>query len=53
MFFEFVTAAEQMYPNNRNISVLDMEVEQVTDTYPRFWKWADQRLDDTLGKNTA
>ena len=38
-----------MDPNDKKISVFDMEVEAVTITDPKFWKWADQRLDATLG----
>ena len=38
-----------MDPNYKNISVLAMKVEPVTATDPKFWKWADQQLDDTLG----
>ena len=30
-------------------SILAMEVEPVTITDPKFWKWSDQRLDATLG----
>ena len=30
-------------------SVLDMEVEPVTDIDPKLWKWEDPRLDSTLG----
>ena len=37
-----------MDPNGKS-SVLAMEVESVTITDPKFWKWADQRLDATLG----
>ena len=39
-----------MDPNDKKISVLDMEVEPVTVTDPQFWKWGDQRLDATLRK---
>ena len=42
-------AVEQMDPNDKKSSVLAMEVEPVTATDPKFWKWADQRLDATLG----
>ena len=38
-----------MDPNDNKRSVLDMEVEPVTAIDPTFWKWAYQRLDDTLG----
>ena len=37
-----------MEPNNKKISILAMEVEPVTVTDPKFWKWADQILDSTL-----
>ena len=37
-----------MDPNDKKSSVLAMEVEPVTVTDPKFWKWADQRLDATL-----
>ena len=50
LFFAFAMATAQMDPNYKKISVLDMEVETVTSTDPNFFKWADQRLDDTLGK---
>ena len=46
LFFEFSMAAAQMYPNKK--SILAMEVEPVTVTDPKFWKWEDQRLDATL-----
>ena len=38
-----------MEPNVKKISVLATEVELVTATDPKFWKWADRRLDATLG----
>ena len=38
-----------MDPNNKIISILATEVELVTATDPKFWKWADRRLDATLG----
>ena len=38
-----------MDPNNKKSSVLGMEVEPVTIIDPKFWKWADQRLDTTFG----
>ena len=38
-----------MDPNNKKSSILAIEVEPVTVTDPKFWKWADQRLDATLG----
>ena len=37
-----------MDPNNKKIA-LDMEVEPVTITDPKFWKWEDQILDAALG----
>ena len=37
-----------MEPNDKKRSVLAMEVEPVTATDPKFWKWADQILDATL-----
>ena len=37
-----------MDPNDKKISILAMEVEPVTVTDPKFWKWEDQRLDATL-----
>ena len=49
LFFVFSMAAAQMDPNDKKNSVLAMELEPVTDTDPKFWKWADQRFDDTLG----
>ena len=52
LFFVFSMAATQMDPNNKKNSVLAMEVEPVTVTYPKFWKWADRRLDATLGTST-
>ena len=36
-------------PKQKKISVLAIEVEPVTVTDPKFWKWADHRLDATLG----
>ena len=50
LFFEFSMAAAHMDPNKKKRSILAMEVEPVTVTEPKFWKWADQRLDATLGK---
>ena len=38
-----------MNPNDKKSSVLAMEVEPVTVIDPKFWKWADHRLDATLG----
>ena len=48
-FFAFSMVAAQMDPNNNKISFLDMEVEPVTATDPKFWKWSDQILDAKLG----
>ena len=47
LFFVFAMAAAQMDPNDKKSSVLAMEAEPVTATDPKFWKWVDQRLDDT------
>ena len=41
-------AEAQMGPNYKKSSVLAMELEPVTITDPKFWKWADQKLDATL-----
>ena len=49
LFFEISMAAEKMDPNDKISSILAMEVEPVTVTDPKCWKWADQRLDATLG----
>ena len=49
LFSAFSMSAAQMGPNDKKISVLAIEVEPVTVTDPKFWKWADQRLDATLG----
>ena len=38
-----------MDPKDKKTSILAMEVEPVTVTDPKCWKWADQRLDATLG----
>ena len=38
-----------MDPNNKKSSILAMEVEPVTVTDSKFWKWTDQRFDATLG----
>ena len=48
-FFKISMAAAQIDPNDKKISILAMEVEPVTVTDPTFWKWADKRLDATLG----
>ena len=42
-----------MDPNDKKISVLDMEVDPVTTTEPNVCKWEDQQLDDTLGARPA
>ena len=49
LFLEFTMAAVQMDKNNKKNSFLAMEVEPVTITDPKFWKWEDQLLDATLG----
>ena len=49
LFLVFSMAAAQMDPNNKKRSILAMEVEPVTVTYPKFWKWESQILDATLG----
>ena len=49
LFFNSGMAAAHMDPDENNISVLDMEVEPVNGTDPKFWKWEDQLLDATLG----
>ena len=49
LFFKFSMATAQMDPNDKKIRILAMEVEPVTVTDPEFWKWADQRLDASLG----
>ena len=49
LFFAFSMAAAQIDPNNNKFSILSMEVVPSTVTYPKFWKWADHRLDATLG----
>ena len=53
MFFKFLMVAAQMDPNDKKISVLAMKVEPVTSTYPKFWKWADQRFDTTSVTRTT
>ena len=52
LFFAFSMAEAQTDPKKK-ISYLAMEVEPVTVTDPKFWKWADQRLDATLGTRTT
>ena len=49
LLFKFSMAAAQMDPNDKKSSILAMELEPITVTDPKFWKWADQRLDATLG----
>ena len=49
LLFAFSMAISQMDRNYKKGSVVAMEVEPVTITDPKFWKWADQRLDATLG----
>ena len=48
LFSVFSMAAENMDPNDKKISVLDMNVEPVTVIDKLFWKWADQILDATF-----
>ena len=50
LFFEFSMVAEQMDPNDKNISILAMEVEPVTIIDPKICKWEYQRLYAALGK---
>ena len=38
-----------MDPNDNRRSFLAIEMETVNATDPKFWKWADQQLDATLG----
>ena len=38
-----------MDTNYKKSGILAMELEPVTVTDPKFWKWEDQRLDATLG----
>ena len=38
LFFAFSMTASQMDPNDKQISILDMEVEPVTSTDPKCWK---------------
>ena len=44
LFFSFEMAAKNMEPFDNKRSVLDMELEPVTYTDQKFWKWADQIL---------
>ena len=39
-----------MYPNDKKSIALAMEVEPVTATDPKCWKWEDQRWDVPLGR---
>ena len=41
-----------MGPSDKKSSFLAMEVDPVTSTYSKFWKWADQILYDTLVTRT-
>ena len=50
LFFESSMAEAQMDQNYKIIIILAMEVEPVTVTDQKVWKWKDRRLDDTLGK---
>ena len=50
LFFAFSMAASHMDLNNKISSVLAIELQPVTVTYPTFWKWDDHRLDATLGR---
>ena len=49
LFFRFAIAVAQMDPNDTKSSILSMELDPVTTTDPKFWKWSDQQLDATLG----
>ena len=49
LFFAVSMEAAQMDPNDKKISILPTELEPFTVTDPKFWKWADQILDATLG----
>ena len=42
LYLDFSIAAAQMDTNDKNISVVAMDVEPVSATDPEFWKWADQ-----------
>ena len=42
LFFEFSMADSKMGPNDKDSSVLDMEMNPVTATDPTFGKWTDQ-----------
>ena len=48
LFFEFSMADSKMGPNDKDSSVLDMEMNPVTATDPTFGKWTDQLLDATM-----
>ena len=41
--------AAQMYPNDKKISFLAIEVEPFNVTDQNIWKWSDQRFNATLG----
>ena len=49
LLFAFVMVAAHMDPNYKKSSVMTMEVEPVTATYPSFCKWEYQILYATLG----
>ena len=49
LFFKFTIALVNMDPSDKKSSVLDIEVEPVTSTDPKFCKWEYKRLDATLG----
>ena len=59
LLYAYSLAASQQnhQDNSKKDSLLAFEVGAVTITEPAFWKWADQRLDATLGirpqKNNA
>ena len=48
LFFEFSMGVTHMDPNDKNSSVLAMEVDPVTTANTKFWKWKDQRFDATF-----
>ena len=49
LFFKFEMVTAQMEPNDKKSSFLAIEVEPVTATDPKFYKWEYQRLYATLG----
>ena len=49
LFFKFSMAVAYMDPNYKKNSVLAIEVEPVTTTDPKFWKWSGRQLDAILG----